>query len=137
MPQELSGKYQLFDQWEIRTWGDEPPTAFNKAIQSAQFNERFRTFADHFRKAPNFLSISGGGANGAYGAGLITGWTKSGQRPNFSIVTGVSTGALIAPFAFLGPDFDWTLNEIYNTHGTEDLINVRSFFSSFFFGRPF
>lgn len=132
MPQELSGKYQLFDQWEIRTWGDEPPTAFNKAIQSAQFNERFRTFADHFRKAPNFLSISGGDANGAYGAGLITGWTKSGQRPNFSIVTGVSTGALIALFAFLGPDFDWTLNEIYNTHGTEDLINVRSFFSSFF-----
>jgi len=132
MPQELSGKYQLFDLWEIRTWGDEPPTEFNKAIQSAQFNERFRTFADHFRKAPHFLSISGGGANGAYGAGLIAGWTKSGKRPNFSIVTGVSTGALIAPFAFLGPDYDWTLNEIYNTHGTDDLINVRSIITGIF-----
>jgi len=132
MPEELSGKYHLFDRWEIRTWGDEPPAAFNQAIQSAQFNERFRTFADHFRKAPNFLSISGGGANGAYGAGLITGWTKSGQRPNFSIVTGVSTGALIAPFAFLGPDFDWTLNEIYNAHGTEDLVNVRALIPSIF-----
>jgi len=132
MPEKLSGETHLFDRWEIRTWGDEPPTAFNKAIQSVQFNQRFRAFADHFRKAPNFLSISGGGANGAYGAGVITGWTKSGQRPNFSIVTGVSTGALIAPFAFLGPDYDWTLNEIYNAHGTEDLINVRTFITSIF-----
>jgi len=132
VPPELSGKIQLYNRWEIRVWGDEPPAAFNKAIQSAEYNERFRIFSEYFRKAPNFLSISGGGANGAYGAGLITGWTKSGQRPNFSIVTGVSTGALIAPFAFLGPDYDWTLNEIYNTHGTEDLINVRSLISSIF-----
>ena len=51
----------------------------------------------------NYLAISGGGENGAYGAGLLTGWTALGTRPEFKGVTGVSTGALIAPFAFLGP----------------------------------
>src|SRR6185436_4299186 len=54
----------------------------------------------------NYLAVSGGGSDGAFGAGLINGWTESGSRPKFKIVTGVSTGALIAPFAFLGPDYD-------------------------------
>lgn len=47
----------------------------------------------------NVLAISGGGANSAYGAGILCGWTKAGKRPKFDIVTGVSTGALIAPAA--------------------------------------
>jgi hypothetical protein len=54
----------------------------------------------------NMLALSGGGDNGAYGAGLMVGWTASGQRPTFNLVTGVSTGALTAPFAYLGPDYD-------------------------------
>src|SRR5262249_60334845 len=54
----------------------------------------------------NYLAISGGGDNGAFGAGLLDGWTKTGNRPVFKLVTGVSTGALIAPFAFLGPPYD-------------------------------
>ena len=49
-----------------------------------------------------YLAISGGGDNGAFGAGFLNGWTASGTRPEFKVVTGVSTGALIAPFAFLG-----------------------------------
>src|SRR4029453_8573541 len=52
------------------------------------------------RPAANFLSLSGGGDKGAFGAGLMVGWSASGQRPEFKLVTGVSTGALIAPFAF-------------------------------------
>lgn len=59
------------------------------------------------------LAISGGGADGAYGAGVMVGWTKAGDRPAFEIVTGVSTGALIAPFAFLGPAWDRKLTEAY------------------------
>jgi len=62
-----------------------------------------------------FLAVSGGADNGAFGAGLINGWTTTGTRPPFNIVTGVSTGALIAPFAFLGPDYDDALREIYTT----------------------
>jgi hypothetical protein len=53
--------------------------------------------------APAYLALSGGGADGAYGAGVLNGWTASGTRPEFTIVSGVSTGALISPFAFLGP----------------------------------
>jgi hypothetical protein len=57
----------------------------------------------------NVLVLSGGGANGAYTAGLLTGWTAAGTRPCFDVVTGISAGALIAPFAFLGPEYDNTL----------------------------
>src|ERR1700741_2925965 len=59
------------------------------------------------------LSMSGGGAGGAYGAGVLVGMTKAHTRPQFEIVTGVSTGALIAPAAFLGPEYDHLLEEGY------------------------
>jgi Patatin-like phospholipase len=62
-----------------------------------------------------YLAVSGGGDNGAFGAGLMNGWTTTGTRPTFKMVTGVSTGALIAPFAFLGPDHDAELREVYTT----------------------
>ena len=61
----------------------------------------------------DILAISGGGADGAYGAGVMVGWTKAKTRPIFEIVTGVSTGALIAPFAFLGSKWDDDLTEAY------------------------
>ena len=72
-----------------------------------------------------FLAISGGGANGAFGAGLLNGWTATGQRPTFNVVTGISTGALIAPFAFLGPAYDGTLRELYTTISTERIFRRR------------
>ncbi len=75
------------------------------------------------------LIISGGGGYGAYGAGLMNGWTASGTRPEFKIVTGISTGSLIAPFAFLGPEWDATLKEIYTTiDGDADIVKERSLF---------
>ncbi|MGE0660423.1 MAG: patatin-like phospholipase family protein [Reyranellaceae bacterium] len=63
----------------------------------------------------NFLAISGGGDNGAFGSGLLVGWTAAGTRPQFKLVTGVSTGSLIAPFAFLGPAYDKPLEAVYTT----------------------
>lgn len=69
----------------------------------------------------SYLSISGGGDNGAFGAGLLAGWTKRGDRPVFNLVTGVSTGALIAPFAYLGPQYDDVLQYVY-TQVTPDMI---------------
>jgi hypothetical protein len=56
-----------------------------------------------------YLSLSGGGDKGAFGAGLLVGWTAHGDCPKFKLVTGVSTGALSAPFAFLGPEYDAAL----------------------------
>ena len=74
-----------------------------------------------------FLAISGGGDNGAYTAGLLNGWTAAGTRPEFKLVTGISTGALIAPFAFLGPKYDATLKEVYTTISPKDVLVPRSF----------
>lgn len=63
--------------------------------------------------AVQFLAISGGGEDGAFGAGLLCGWSENGSRPEFELVTGVSTGALTAPFAFLGSDYDQQLRAVY------------------------
>ena len=75
----------------------------------------------------SILALSGGGANGAYGAGILVGWTESGTRPEFSVVTGVSTGALAAPFAFLGPEWDDELHGAYAEGRTGGLLGWRSF----------
>ncbi len=74
----------------------------------------------------SYLAISGGGDNGAFGAGLLNGWTAAGDRPMFKLVTGVSTGALIAPFAFLGPAYDATLKSIYTGISLQDIARKRS-----------
>lgn len=60
-----------------------------------------------------YLSLSGGGDNGAFGAGLLVGWSQRGTRPDFDLVTGVSTGALLAPFAYLGKDYDPVMTYVY------------------------
>lgn len=73
----------------------------------------------------NLLALSGGGDNGAFGAGLLNGWTHSGTRPEFLLVTGISTGALIAPFAFLGSKYDNILRDLYTRTQPSDIISKR------------
>jgi len=73
----------------------------------------------------NILALSGGGADGAFGAGILNGWTKSGKRPEFDIVTGVSTGALMATLAFLGPQYDDKLRELYTTQTNEKVFRTK------------
>lgn len=72
----------------------------------------------------NFLVLSGGGAKGAFGAGYLNGWTDSGTRPSFKVVTGISTGALMAPLAFLGPEYDDELEKFYTTISTKDVVDI-------------
>ena len=79
-----------------------------------------------------FLAISGGGADGAYGAGLICAWTDTGHRPEFRVVTGISTGALTAPFAFLGPKYDSVLREVYTTVTTDKIMKTRGLLAAVF-----
>ena len=80
--------------------------------------------------ALNILSLSGGGQNGAFGAGLLTGWRESGQRPKFDMVGGVSTGALLATHALLGtPADDAQLEEMYTQITKKDIHNERGIFS--------
>ncbi|MCL6741305.1 patatin-like phospholipase family protein [Sphingomonas sp. RB56-2] len=79
-----------------------------------------------------FLAVSGGGDNGAYGAGFLNGWTASGTRPQFKVVTGISTGALIAPFAFLGPKYDYVLERVYTSTAQQDIFKKRGIMSALF-----
>jgi Patatin-like phospholipase len=72
-----------------------------------------------------WLAISGGGSDGAYGAGVLTGWSEAGTRPEFAMVTGVSIGGLIAPFAFLGPRYDEELHKNFTTIGAADIFEDR------------
>ena len=97
----------------IRDWGDEPSDRFEEDL--------FQSVRDSREADPDAplqvaaLLLSGGGANGAFGAGFLNGWTQSGNRPTFKIVTGISTGALLAPFAFLGSQWDAELERLYTT----------------------
>jgi hypothetical protein len=75
------------------------------------------------------LALSGGGANGAWGAGVVCGWTQAGDRPEFDIVTGVSTGALIAPYVFLGPRYDEELKQSFTTISDDEVFRIRNVFS--------
>ena len=72
----------------------------------------------------NVLAISGGGSNGAYGAGLLAGWSEKGTRPEFTVVTGASAGALIAPFAFLGASYDPVLKNLFSEGIGEELLQI-------------
>ena len=78
-----------------------------------------------------FLAISGGGDNGAR-LWLLVGWTEAGDRPEFQVVTGVSTGALIAPFAFLGPAYDKQLRDLYTTISADDVFTSRGLIGGIF-----
>ena len=80
----------------------------------------------------SYLAVSGGGDNGAFGAGLMNGWTETGTRPEFKMVTGISTGALIAPFAFLGPDYDAALREVYTSMTPEKVFRARGLLAALF-----
>ncbi|PJI85981.1 patatin-like phospholipase [Yoonia maricola] len=77
------------------------------------------------RDAPDILAISGGGEDGAFGAGLLNGWSARGDRPRFDVVTGISAGALIAPFAFLGPAYDAQLKQVFTEFGGDDVLRRR------------
>ena len=110
---------------DIRSWGDEAPANLEEriALRKAQVRERYRGGSGP--GTLSILAVSGGGENGAFGAGLLNGWSESGTRPEFELVTGISTGALIAPFAFLGPTYDQQMKEIYTTIGPAQVFRRR------------
>ncbi|NTF89500.1 alpha/beta hydrolase [Agrobacterium rhizogenes] len=82
-------------------------------------------FLPRSSQSPVLISISGGGAGGAFSVGALEGWTAAGTRPSFDVVTGVSTGAFIAPFAFLGPQYDPLLRRLYTSGEAENLVKVK------------
>lgn len=112
----------------IRFWGDVPPPNVDAMAQEkwAQVRASRRKLPrENGRPVVSFLAISGGGADGAFGAGVLAGWTARGNRPEFDLVTGVSTGALTAPFAFLGPRYDDALKKVFTESTTSDIAIAR------------
>ena len=110
-------------------WGDQLPLELEERQSEAQdmIDRLVSEWGEAFLEQPlNYLALSGGGHSGAFGAGLLNGWSEAGTRPQFNIVTGISTGAIIAPFAFLGPDYDDVLREIYTQYRTSDAVRFRS-----------
>ena len=79
----------------------------------------------------NILMISGGGGSGAFGVGVLAGWTETNARPGFDVVTGVSTGALIAPYAFLGSAYDKTLVHLFTSGIAQELVAINGPFGVF------
>jgi predicted patatin/cPLA2 family phospholipase len=126
VPQALTGKTEVPGIPLARIWGDETPPWIQMMAQMSP-EELRKLFASSYAKPHHYLAISGGGPDGAFGAGLLNGWTAAGTRPEFTIVTGISTGALSAPFAFLGPKYDHILKEVYTQNSTKDLIERRNY----------
>ncbi len=126
VPEEAYSESLVLGLPDLRFWGDEvyplaqglPPNPTLEELQAA--------LPGFVGREVNILGISGGGANGAFAAGLLNGWSVSGDRPEFTVVTGISAGALIAPFAFLGQDYDDVIKRFFTQYSTEDLVRKQN-----------
>lgn len=113
-----------------RYWLDQDLTPFIQDVSLANQREcealaRAKK-PNHLLPLANLLAVSGGGDAGTFAAGLIAGWTLHGTRPVFKVVTGISAGALVAPFAYLGPQYDGVIQGICNAIGPKDFFHPRS-----------
>lgn len=121
LPAELSGKASPSGYGDVRDWGDHFSPVLQRSVETALKKESAP--GNPLGRTPiQYLSLSGGGMNGAFGAGFLCGWSGQGSRPTFDFVTGISAGALLAPFAFLGPNHDASLRDIYANLQPGDLF---------------
>lgn len=135
VPQDLTAQAEIPGMPGIRYLvGGDMTQMIEDAKQSFFAEQAYRAKTGQKGALPpaNFLAISGGGDDGAFGAGLLCGWTDAGTRPEFKLVTGISTGALIAPFAFLGPKYDAKLREVYTNTAPKDILQERSLTAAIF-----
>ena len=122
VPEPLVSRSAVPGYGRIRYWGDNGEDLSPSAVAEVAAQQKAAGLTSSAR---NYLAVSGGGSNGAFGAGLLSGWTAAGTRPEFTIVTGISTGSLIAPFAFLGPPYDEKLKEAYTEISGEDIYEKK------------
>ncbi len=124
LPKEQASEAQVLGIPRARFWGDAPPPWEHEwlAMSTAETKERYEGV---YGRRHTYLAISGGGANGAFAAGLLLGWSEAGDRPTFTSVTGVSAGALVAPFVFLGTDYDPVLRQVVGELSPEKVFKKR------------
>jgi len=128
VPAELAADASVPGMPDVRAWAGRVSPAMERDLAQSFEQESpgdFPRGADGVVRYPH-LALSGGGAYGAFGAGFLYGWSETGRRPVFKMVTGVSTGALMAPFAFLGPSHDGALREFYTTTASSDVFRLGS-----------
>lgn len=127
VPLDLAVDARVSDVALARVWGDrvtpELHAVVDKQMRQTRDSVAKGERAAAARRHADFLAISGGGGDGAYAAGLLVGWSQKGNRPEFEVVTGVSTGALAAPFAFLGSRYDRELAEVFTLYGDEAIYS--------------
>lgn len=128
VPPELVEEARIPYLPDVRAWAGRPSPAMTRDLEASFAQESPEDFPQGADGVVEYahLAISGGGPNGAFGAGLLNGWTATGKRPAFKIVTGVSTGALMAPFAFIGTSYDKALREFYTTTSSRNIFRVLS-----------
>ena len=118
-----------------RLWADRDLSAFVQLVMDDNKRELAalaKAGVGEDRLPPaHMLAISGGGDAGAFAAGILNGWTRNGTRPTFRVVTGISAGALAAPFAYLGPHYDRMLHEMATSVGPKDIFRTRNVFAGF------
>ena len=122
VPYAQAKQADILDIPDARFYVAETKQILDTAVKA---NQR-RNLARGVAATRRFLAISGGGDDGAFGAGLLVGWSDRGDRPEFDMVTGVSTGALSAPFAFLGRAYDPQLKAVYTETSASDIFQKRA-----------
>jgi predicted acylesterase/phospholipase RssA len=115
---------------DIRFWADAPSeVVIREAMERFGAEKEAGLYKGGKAPPSHILALSGGGEDGAFGAGLLAGWSEHGGRPTFDIVTGVSTGSLIAPLAFVGSKKDEELKTVYTTIEKKSILAVRGIFA--------
>ena len=124
LPQAEAAQIELEGFHNIRFWGDAPAREIQAIMMAdaSKIEGRLSSGVERHPPVSNLLAISGGAEDGAFGAGLLVGWSDAGTRPVFDLVTGVSSGALIAPFAFLGREHDGQLRDIFTKYERKDIF---------------
>jgi hypothetical protein len=114
------------------TQGDAMVREAEQALQRELDAAGLSANADVRRPPAHFLAISGGGDDGAFATGLLCGWSDAGTIPPFKLVTGVSTGSMVAPFAFLGRPYNDRLRALYTTIKPDDILEKRGLYGAVF-----
>lgn len=127
-PEPLAASAEVAAMPRVRIWGDDPGAAALAALLRPPAPEASPPDETAGRRAGrgrtlDILAISGGGEDGAFGAGLLVGWSEAGTRPDFEVVTGISAGALAAPFVFLGPGRDADLRDVFTKYRRADIYD--------------
>jgi hypothetical protein len=133
VPEDLVGKAVVVGMPDLRYYTDKPVSPFTRQSLEDSFKEESPSgyLVDGIKTYP-VLIIGGGVTNSAYGIGLLKGWLDSGSRPEFKIITGYSSGSLLALATFSGKEYEERLGNLFTSISTKDFIKQKGIFSILF-----